>query len=107
MQASLSLEKGDTTMNEMFKTSQSHPLVVVDAIDSHPQANWLMVDTKVNAQSKASDHESVYNVRCSTVMGFMLEFGYTRYRHTGNTRHAWVRWSTNLFTWQVNMAVDF
>jgi len=37
----------------------------------------------------------------------MLEFGYTRYKHTGNTRHAWVRWSTNLFTWQVNMAVDF
>ena len=68
-QADLSLEKGDTNINQMFKTSQGHPLVVIDTIEGGALANWLMVDTKVNAQSKPSDHESVYNIRCSTVMG--------------------------------------
>ena len=83
--------RGDTTMNKMFKKSQTHPLLVLDS-KAYVSENWLMLDGKVCRQSKASDHESVYNIRCSTVMGFNLDFGYSRFRDRGDTTHAWVCW---------------
>ena len=108
-QVTLSLRRGDTAMNRMFETSQTHPLLVVDDLftASRLKTNWLMLDGKVNAQSRASDHESPYNIRCSTVMGFILDFGYSRYQDSGDTTHAWVSWHEALEEWQMNLAVDF
>ena len=66
-----------------------------------------MLDAKVNPKSKDADHESIYNIRCSTVMGFNLDFGLFRYRDGAGTTHAWVSWKLGLADWQKKMAVDF
>jgi hypothetical protein len=71
------------------------------------EAPSLVIDGKVNSQSSASSHESQYNVRTSTMMGFCLLFGYSRSKDQGSTTHAWVSWSEGLLEWQRQMAVDF
>ena len=69
--------------------------------------HWIFLTGKVNAQSNASDHESPYNVRCSTMLGFNLDFGYSRYQDSGTATHAWVLWHDNLEEWQMKIVVDF
>jgi hypothetical protein len=89
----VSLWRGESTRNEIFKRSQTHPLLVVDR-KANMTENWLMLDGKVCRQSKASDHESV----CSTVP--------ERFKHIRDTTHAWVCWH-GLEEWQMKLAVDF
>ena len=66
-----------------------------------------MIDGKVDNQSSASEHESPYNIRTSTLMGFSFVFGYSRFKDQGSTTHAWVSWSEGFEEWQRQMAVDF
>ena len=110
VQATLSTRRHHTYMNEMLYVSQTHPLLTVAqsccgaAVSLSP---WLLEDSKVNNQSKPEHHESVYNIRCMTVMDFELIFGYSRYKATGTTSHAWVSWAPSFEWWQIQMAVDF
>ena len=88
MQATLALKKGDTTMNDMFVRLREHPL----AVGSNGDFNWILLDGKVNSKSSKQDHESEYNVKLTTVLGFNLTVGYSRHKDPellGST-HAWV-----------------
>ena len=87
-QATLALKRGDTSMNEMFQALSEHPLVV----DSNGSVNWVVLDGKVNARSSKQDHESEYNVKFTTVLGFNLTVGYSRHKDPVFLRcaHAWV-----------------
>ena len=49
------MKRGSTDMNAMFENMKKHPL----AVGSDGESNWVMLDGKVNAQSKADQHESV------------------------------------------------
>ena len=87
-QATLALKRGDTSMNKMFQALEDHPLVV----DSNGDFNLLMLDGKVNARSSKQDHESEYNVKFTTVLGFNLTVGYSRHKDPMflSGSHAWV-----------------
>ena len=78
--ATLALKKGDTTMTKMFKALGEHPLVV----DSNGEHN-IMLDDKVNDGSE-------HNVEFTTVLGFNLTVGYSRYKDSEflGCAHAWV-----------------
>ena len=69
-------------MNDMVTASQHHPLLVDDSIGEAPS---LMIDGKVSNQSSASEHESPYNIRTSSLMGFNFVFGYSRFKEQGST----------------------
>ena len=88
MQATLALKRGDTSMNEMLTALGEHPLVVAGEGDR----NWLPLDGKVNPVSSKQDHESVYNVKLTTVLGFNLTVGYSRHKDPAflGCTHAWV-----------------
>ena len=62
-------------MNTMTATLKTHPL----AVGSDGHQNFLYLEGKVNSQSSADDHESVYNVKFTTTLGFTLTMGYSRY----------------------------
>ena len=66
-------------MNSMTATLKTHPL----AVGSDGLTNFLYLEGKVNSQSSADDHESVYNVKFTTTLGFTLTMGYSRYK-SGN-----------------------
>ena len=85
-QATLALERGSTSMNSMFSNLKQHPL----AVGSDGKSNWMMLDGKVNTRSKAIAHESVYNVKLTTIVGFNLTVGYSRFRDLEGRTHAWV-----------------
>jgi hypothetical protein len=105
-QATLSLRRGDTSMNRMFLESEGHPLLVVDSISGRDM-NWLMLDGKVNQKSKAADHQSIYNIKVTTVMGFNLTYGYSRYRDGQGKTHAWIAFGEDcVHEFQRRWAVD-
>ena len=87
-QATLALRRGVTHMNVLFTNLSQHPLAVgIDGI-----TNWMILDGKVNARSKADEHESVYNVKLTTTLGFNLTVGYSRHKYPAflESTHAWV-----------------
>ena len=45
--------------------------------------NAMKLKGKVNAQSRATDHESEYNIKLTTILAFNLTVGYSR--HQGST----------------------
>ena len=99
VQANLSLERGYTTMNTMFAKLQRHPLV----IGSRGEYTWIVLDGKVNARPKVTEHESVYNVKLTTILGFNLTVGYSRYKDPKSMAitHAWVAFGDHCtFQWQ-------
>ena len=104
-QATLALMRGVTSMNTMFSNMQEHPL----AVGSDGWSNMMVLDGKVNAQSKANQHESVYNVKFTTVLAFNLTVGYSRFKDPGFWRtHAWVAFGENCtFQWQRELGVNF
>ena len=69
----------------------------------------MMLDGKVNSQSKSDQHESVFNVKLTTILGFNLTVGYSRYTdpaHVEST-HAWVAFGDHCtFKWQRELAVN-
>ena len=73
-------------MNNMTATLETHPL----AVGSDGFKNFLFLEGKVNSQSSADDHESVYNVKFTTTLGFTLTMGYSRYKDEEGTTHAWI-----------------
>ena len=73
-------------MNNMTATLKTHPL----AVGSDGYKNFLFLEGKVNSQSSADDHESVYNVKFTTTLGFTLTMGYSRYNDQVGTTHAWI-----------------
>ena len=69
---------------------------------------WVMLDGKGNTRPKATAHESVYNVKLTTILGFNLTVGYSRFKDPGLTAstHAWVVFGDQCtFRWQQELAV--
>ena len=73
-------------MNNMTATLKTHPL----AVGSNGYKNFLFLEGKVNSQSSADAHESVYNLKFTTTLGFTLTVGYSRYKDQKGKTHAWV-----------------
>ena len=100
----MALKRHCTDMNSMYSNMQQHPL----AVGSDGKSNWMILDGKVNAQSKAEEHESVYNVKLTTILGFNLTFGYSRHKdpRNSNSTHAWVAFGENCTSqWQRELGV--
>ena len=65
------------------------------------------LEGKVNSQSSADDHESVYNVKFTTTLGFTLTMGYSRYKDPAVTTHAWICFGDKCSShWQKELGVD-
>ena len=61
----------------------------------------------MNSQSSAEDHESVYNVKFTTTLGFTLTMGYSRYKDPAGTTHAWICFGDKCSShWQKELGVD-
>ena len=91
-------------MNSMFSNMKQHPL----AVGSDGKSNLMILDGKVNAQSKADAHESVYNVKLTTILGFNLTVGYSRFKDPGylGSTHAWVAFGDHCTSqWQRELGV--
>ena len=102
-QATLSLHSHDTDMNSMTGTLKTHPL----AVGSDGFSNFLYMEGKVNSQSSADDHESVYNVKFTTTLGFTLTMGYSRFKDQVGTTHAWIAFGELCSSrWQKELGVD-
>ena len=89
--ASLSLRRGRTGMNDMFDRLKDHPL----AVGSDGKSNFLY--GKANPRSAAHQHESVYKIKLTTVLGFDVIVGCSCHKDprlkSGQTTHdAWVPW---------------
>ena len=72
--------------------------------------NLMMLDGKVNARSTADQHESVYNVKLTTILGFNLTVGYSRFKDPESlaSTHAWVAFGDHCtFQWQRELGVNF
>ena len=90
-------------MNNMTATLETHPL----AVGSDGYKNFLFLEGKVNSQSSADDHESVYNVKFTTTLGFTLTMGYSRYNDAVGTTHAWIAFGEECSShWQKELGVD-
>ena len=90
-------------MNNMTATLETHPL----AVGSDGFKNFLWLEGKVNSQSSADDHESVYNVKFTTTLGFTLTMGYSRYKDRAGTTHAWIAFGELCSSrWQKELGVD-
>ena len=90
-------------MNAMTATLKTHPL----AVGSDGSANILFLEGKVNSQSSAESHESVYNVKFTTTLGFTLTMGYSGYKDPAGTTHAWIRFGDKCSShWQKELGVD-
>ena len=59
----------------MLTKLQTHPL----AVGSDGGANIMLLTGKVNAKSGAEQHESNFNVKLTTCLGFTLTVGYSRH----------------------------
>ena len=90
-------------MNNMTAALKTHPL----AVGSDGYKNFLFLEGKVNSQSSADDHESVYNVKFTTTLGFTLTMGYSRYNDQVGTTHAWIAFGELCSSrWQKELGVD-
>merc|ERR1711923_271269 len=90
-------------MNNMTATLETHPL----AVGSDGYKHFLFLEGKVNSQSSADDHESVYNVKFTTTLGFTLTMGYSRYKDQVGTTHAWIAFGEFCSSpWQKELGVD-
>ena len=90
-------------MNNMTATLKTHPL----AVGSDGYKNFLFLEGKVNSQSSADDHESVYNVKFTTTLGFTLTMGYSRFKDPLGTTHAWIAFGELCSSpWQKELGVD-
>ena len=90
----------------MFENMKKHPL----AVGSDGESNWMILDGKVNARSKADQHESVYNVKLTTILGFNLTVGYSRFKDPGYlaSTHAWAAFGDHCtFQWQRELGAMF
>ena len=100
-QASLILKRGHTSMNAMVERFASHPLAVVSSGDQMP---YLFLDGKSGPEC----HESEYNVKFCTVLGFHLTFGYDRHKQNRECTHSWVVFGKNCTSrWQCQLGIDF
>ena len=90
-------------MNAMTATLKTHPL----AVGSDGYTNILFLEGKVNSQSSAYDHESVYIVKFTTTLGSTLTMGYSRYKDQAGTTHAWIAFGDKCSShWQKELGVD-
>ena len=103
-QVTISLLKNDIDMNSMVATLTSHPLAVGSDGRHMPR---LYLTGKVNDQSTESDHESTYNVKFCSLLGFNLTFGYSRYKNRPDTTHAWLAFGEDCTSrWQWQLGTD-
>ena len=100
-QVTLILHRHDTYMNDMVAIVTTHPLAV--GSNGKPTA-FLYLHGKVNDKSEPENHESIYNLKFCSVLGFNLTFGYSRYREKGDITHAWCAFGegcTSRWQWQL------
>ena len=70
--------------------------------------SWIVLDGKVDARSKVTEHESVYNVKLTTILGFNLTVGYSRFRDLEGRTHTWVAFGKHCTEqWQRELGVIF
>ena len=106
MQATLSLKRRYTNMNIIYNNALEHPLVV----GSDGFTHVMLLEGKVNGVYTAADHESLYNLLLTTVLGFNLTVGYSRSKDPESLQstHAWVAFGTHCtFPWQRELGVMF
>ena len=90
------MQRGSTRINAMYHKTQQHPL----AFGSDGElVNCMMLDGKVNTQSKATAHESMYNIKLTTILAFNLTVGYSRHRDPAGRAHAWVAFGEHCTEW--------
>ena len=65
-----------------------HPLAIGSYGISYGKLNLMMLDGKVNALSKSEAHESVYNIKLTTTLGFNLTVGYSRFDDPAGNTHS-------------------
>ena len=90
----------------MFSNMKQHPL----AVGSDGKSNWMILDGKVNAQSKVDQHESVHNVKFTTILAFNLTVGYSRFKDPDSlaSTHAWVAFGDHCtLRWQQELGAIF
>ena len=88
----------------MHANIEHHPL----AIGSDGVCDYELLEGKVTRQAGPASHESVYNVKVRTTLGFTITFGYSRYKDTGDGTHAWVAFGRGCDEpWKRRVAVDF
>ena len=71
---------------------------------------FMILVGKVNAQSKAGQHGSVCNAKLTTISGFNLTVGYSRFTgpKLSATTHAWAVIGDHCtFQWQRELGVIF
>ena len=86
-QADVWLKRGDTYMSDMCNRCREHPLAVGSV-----------------------HHDSIYNLKFTTVLGFDLTFGYSRHKSTIESQitHAWIAFGARCTEpWQKRYGVDF
>ena len=118
-QITLSLRRGDTSMNKLHNAAQVHPLVnsfvhsAVGEQDSDVAAYhepFQYLTGKVKGKAQGSQHESAYNIKFISVLEFRCTFGYSRYKDGDNTgvTHAWIMFGEGCTEfWQQQIAADF
>ena len=102
-QANLGLQSKFTNMVKIHDNLQDHPLTK----NLEEENNLLILDGKMKG-SKASAHESHFNVKLTTAFAFNLTVGYSRHKDQPGHTHAWVKfgkWCTE--EWQRKLAVIF
>ena len=88
-------------MSDMCNRCREHPL----AVGSVP----IYLRGKVKEQSGPENHESTYNLKFTTVLGFNLTFGYSRHKSNFESQitHAWIAFGARCTEpWQKRYGVD-
>jgi hypothetical protein len=108
-QATLYLRRGDSSMVAMDAAWRDHPLAR-GSNDIEP-AEFALLKGKVNLVSPVECHESSYNIKFKTTLGFWVTFGFSRHKdgdqNTGVV-HAWICFGAGCNEeWQRYVAMDF
>ena len=105
-QATLALRRGGSTnIKKMLLRMMYHPLATHS---DGSLVNAMMLKGKVNAQSRATEHESEYNIKLTTILAFNLTVGYSRHGDPTGHTHAWVAFGKSCTEqWQKEMGVVF
>ena len=104
MQVNITLMRLDAHMNKMMQRCATHPLAI--GSNGHPIAQ-VRLDGKVNERSKAEAHESIYNFKFCTVLGYNLTIGYSSCRDKEGMTHAWMAFGAGCSEdWQRKLSSD-
>ena len=98
-QANLYLRRGDYDVLSLERMVQSHPMLAIGSMKR--------LTNKVNPKAPKKKHESAYDIRFSTVFGWRVTMGYSRFGDAEGTTHLWCKFGFNCWLeWQHKMMVD-